>query len=116
MNLTGGSDQSRMEDPEILYMKSFLRYFFVFLLLLTPLLADKHKEPMTDDRIHDQVLMKLAGDPDVRGGGFDVDVHNGVVTLKGRVEFQKQKDKASHLVKKVKGVQSVDNQLQVGPK
>ena len=48
--------------------------------------------PLTDDRIHDLVLMKLAGDPDVRGGGIDVEVDRGVVTLKGKVEKEKQKE------------------------
>lgn len=81
-------------------------------LTFTPAMAEKKdKSPVTDDRIHDQVLMKLAGDQDVRGGGIDVDVHNGVVTLKGKVENEKRKERAEKLAKKVKGVSSVDNQL-----
>ena len=76
----------------------------------------KDKAPITDDRIHDQVLMKLAGDVDVKGGGIDVEVHNGVVTLKGKVEKDKQREKAERLVKKIKGVSSVSNQLVVGQK
>lgn len=74
----------------------------------------KKQEPVTDDRIHDQVLMKLAGDVDVKGGGIDVEVHNGVVTLKGKVEKEKQRIKAERLVKKVKGVTAVENQLILG--
>lgn len=92
-------------------------------LLLTLLLAlglstahAKKQEPITDDRLHDQVLMKLAGDIDVRGGAIDVEVHNGVVTLKGKVEKEKQRARAEHLVKKIKGVTSVENQLILSPR
>ena len=59
------------------------------------------------------MLAKLANDTDVRGGGFDVTVKNGAVTLKGEVRTQKAKDKAEKLTKKVKGVVSVDNQLKL---
>ncbi len=79
-------------------------------LTVSPVLAQKQ---VTDDRLHDQVLMKLAGDSEVKGGGFDVDVHNGVVTLKGKVDSEKRKEKAEKLVKKIKGVTGVSNQLVV---
>jgi len=68
-----------------------------------------------DDRISDQVRMKLATDQDVKGGAFDVTVKDGVVVIKGRVDSDKGKSKATHLAKKVKGVKEVDNELQVGP-
>jgi hyperosmotically inducible periplasmic protein len=70
----------------------------------------------TDDRIYDQVRMKLTGDPDVKGGiGLDVTVKDGVVTLKGRVDTEKARNRASKLAKKVKGVTQVENDLTVGP-
>jgi len=69
-----------------------------------------------DDRIFDQVRMRLITDPDVRAGsGVDVSVKDGVVTLKGRVETEKAKHRATKLTKKVKGVKDVDNELTVGP-
>jgi osmotically-inducible protein OsmY len=68
-----------------------------------------------DDRISDQVRMKLATDPDVKGGALDVTVKDGVVVIKGRVDTDKGKSKATHLAKKIKGVKDVDNELQVGP-
>ncbi len=68
-----------------------------------------------DDRIVDQVRMRLAGDADVKGGALDVTVKDGEVVIKGRVDTEKGKNKATHLAKKVKGVKSVDNQLSVGP-
>jgi osmotically-inducible protein OsmY len=59
--------------------------------------------------------MKLATDPDVKGGGLDVSVQNGTVVIRGRVDTEKGKKKAEKLAKKVKGVKSVDNELVVGP-
>jgi len=70
-----------------------------------------------DDKIHDLVMVRLAGDQLVGGAGrIEVSVSGGVVTLKGRVENDKQKSRAEHLAKKVKGVKSVDNQLKVEPR
>jgi osmotically-inducible protein OsmY len=68
-----------------------------------------------DDRISDQVRMRLATDADVKGGALDVAVHDGVVIIKGRVDTEKGKLRASKLAHKVKGVKEVDNQLVVGP-
>lgn len=68
-----------------------------------------------DDRIYDQVRQKLALDRDVRGGAIEVDVKDGAVTLRGAVREEKQKTKAEKVAKKVKGVTSVTNQLEVKP-
>ena len=89
----------------------------LLVLCLSAFLAFAQKgAPLTDDRLHDLVLMKLAGDPDVKGGNIDVEVVKGVVTLKGKVEKDKQKERAEHLVKKMKGVNGITNQLVVTPK
>lgn len=69
----------------------------------------------TDDQIYDLVRRRLAGDPDVKGGAFEITVVNGVVTLKGAVRTEKAKKKAEKLVKKIKGVKGVDNQLVIRP-
>ncbi len=79
----------------------------------TLLAADKAVP--TDDRMVDEVRMKLAVDPDVKGGALDVAVKDGVVTIKGRVDTDKGKARATRLAKKVKGVKDVDNELLVGP-
>ena len=72
------------------------------------LAADK---AVSDDTIYDNVRRKLASDPLVKGGGLNVDVKQGVVTLTGTVETQRQKDKAARIAKKVKGVKSVVNSI-----
>jgi osmotically-inducible protein OsmY len=70
----------------------------------------------TDDEIYDFVRRRLASDQVVKGGAIEVDVKSGVVTLKGMVELEKQKERAASLAKKVKGVKSVNNELQIGRK
>jgi osmotically-inducible protein OsmY len=94
-----------------LLLKPVAQHLLAMLLvvfLVTPMLVAQSN---SDGRIHDEVLAKLANDTDVRGGGFDVSVKNGTVTLKGQVRTQKAKEKAEKLTKKVKGVVAVDNQL-----
>lgn len=91
----------------------FLSLILVLAVLVTPLLAQKNA--VSDDTITDQVLVKLANDADVGGVKFDVSVHQGAVTLKGKVRSDKQKSKAEKIVKKVKGVTSVNNELVISP-
>jgi len=93
-------------------MRYFLSLLVLFCLIST-MWADK---PVSDDEIYNNVKIRLAGDRDVKGGGIDVTVQSGVVTLKGTVETDNAKSKAEKLTKKVKGVKQVINQLQVAPK
>jgi osmotically-inducible protein OsmY len=91
-----------------------LSLVLVFFLIVPLLVVSSQAAQGKDDgRIHDQVMAKLANDTDVRGGGFEVIVKNGVVTLRGQVHTEKAKDKAEKITKKVKGVVSVDNQLKL---
>lgn len=66
-----------------------------------------------DAVMHDQVSMALTLDSDVRGGGIQVVVSAGAVTLRGRVKDEKARLKATKLAKKIKGVKTVDNQLKL---
>lgn len=79
--------------------------------LLSPAAAQKGKEGV----IYDQVKMRLANDPDIKGGNLTVDVKNGIVTLEGKVSKDRFKLKAEKLAKKVKGVTEVVNKLTVEP-
>ena len=74
------------------------------------LAADK---PVNDNLIVDQVRIKLSGDAEVKGGALEVDSKQGVVTLAGTVETERQKSKAEKLAKKIKGVKHVDNNIVV---
>jgi osmotically-inducible protein OsmY len=66
-----------------------------------------------DDLIFDRVRQKLNSDPDVKGSKLNIDVKDGVVTLKGSVSNDKYKAKAEKLTRKVSGVKDVVNQLTV---
>jgi hyperosmotically inducible protein len=106
---------------------NYLLYFVLFTALL-PLGApaqvrmSPHQElgfvdkPVSDDLIYDNVKRRLAESPDVKGGGLDIDVKDGVVTLRGKLETQRQIDKASKLAKKVTGVKKVVNEIQLPTK
>lgn len=89
---------------------------FVSLLLIfamiAPMLVLAQGTP-DDDRIYDAVRRRLAEDVDVKGAGFEVIVKKGAVTLQGRVHDEKAREKAARIVKKVKGVVSVDNKLKL---
>jgi osmotically-inducible protein OsmY len=58
--------------------------------------------PVSDDVIVDQVRIKLAADAEVKGGALKVDCNEGVETLSGDIETQKQKDRAERLAKDLK--------------
>jgi osmotically-inducible protein OsmY len=87
----------------------------LFALVLTPLFADKDKTPITDDTIVDQVRVKIADDSEVGGQPIQVDAHNGVVVLTGKITNDKLKSKVEKIAKKVKGVTGVDDRLVISP-
>ncbi len=82
-----------------------------FLLLFAAVAVAAADKTVSDDQIYDNVKRRLANDPQVKGGAFEIDVKNGVVTVRGAVEREKQKERAERLVKKVPGVKSVVNQI-----
>ncbi len=81
------------------------------LLLAGALLAFGQTPDRKDAVMRDQVSMALTLDFEVRGGGLQVTVVDGAVTMKGLVKDEKARQKATKLAKKVKGVKTVDNQL-----
>jgi osmotically-inducible protein OsmY len=91
-------------------IKTLVSIFVILALAAGVWAADKH---YTDDQIYDLVRRKLADDQVVKGGAMEVEVKDGVVTLKGKVEYDEQKTKAGKIARKVSGVKQVDNQLVV---
>ena len=69
------------------------------------------KTPPADGVINDNVMIKLASDQVVKGGALKIDVKDGVVTISGTVENDRQKERASKLAKQVKGVKKVINNI-----
>ncbi len=91
---------------------SVILVFSLLALVAAPLAA---AGKVSDDKIYDDVKLKLGLDTQVKGGGFAIDVKDGVVTLEGKVRAEKQKVRAERLTKKVKGVVKVVNKLVVEP-
>jgi hyperosmotically inducible periplasmic protein len=88
------------------------RLFAAFLALaLLASLCFAAGKPVNDNAIYDNVRIKLAGDAEVKGGALGVDVKDGVVTLSGQVDTERQKSKAGKLARKVKGVKQVINNI-----
>jgi len=85
------------------------------LVLCLALSLSAAEKKVSDDAIYDQVRRVLANDSEVRGGAFDVEVKDGVVTVKGKVDRENVRKKVDKLVKKVKGVSEVNNQVRVSP-
>lgn len=69
--------------------------------------------PPNDDLIYDLVRRRLTADRDVKIRELAVEVKEGVVTLKGIVAEERLKSRSEKIAKKVKGVKSVTNLLQV---
>jgi osmotically-inducible protein OsmY len=68
---------------------------------------------VTDDSLYDAVRRRLADDPVVKGGGIQVEVKDGNVTLRGKVDDDKARERAAKITKKIKGVRGVSNELTV---
>lgn len=69
----------------------------------------------SDTWITTKVKMKLMAEPGLSPTGINVDTRNGIVTLFGSVGTDAVKRSAEAQVKQVKGVQRVENELQVVP-
>jgi osmotically-inducible protein OsmY len=83
----------------------------LLLLALASVSLAAAKQPITDDSIYDSVRLKLANDQVVKGGALQVEVKEGVVTLSGSLSLEKQKERATKLTEKVKGVKKVVNNI-----
>jgi osmotically-inducible protein OsmY len=93
-----------------------LRKLFVSLMLVMAVVVSQSAwaaKNTSDDFLVDTIRQKLASDPVVKGGAIEVEVKDGAVVLKGKVEEEKQKVRAEKLAKKVNGVKSVSNGIQL---
>ena len=94
-------------------MKNKLSVLIAALILVAGACLAAEKPPVNDDMITNQVMLKLSGDAIVKGGALKVDVKDGVVTLAGSVAQEKQKERATKLAHKVKGVKQVVNNITI---
>jgi osmotically-inducible protein OsmY len=94
-----------------------MRWLVAILLsiLLVSFAAPAAVDEASDHEIRDTLMVKLAGDRDVRGTRIEVEVEDGVATLSGEVFNEKAKKRAEKMSKKHKGVKRVVNNLTVAP-
>jgi hyperosmotically inducible protein len=70
-------------------------------------------EQIDDAAITAAVKAQLAGDPDVKSFGIDVDTIEGVVSLRGNVDTAAQRAETERIARAVGGVRGVRNELTV---
>jgi hypothetical protein len=66
-----------------------------------------------DDRIHDDVRIRLEQSDDVNPSELQIEVEAGVVTLSGQVATREMKNAAVEIAERVPGVQRVKNELHI---
>jgi hyperosmotically inducible protein len=69
---------------------------------------------LDDAWIHTKIIAKLIGNTETPQRKINVDVNNGVVTLRGMVDTAEEKAEAERVAKSTEGVKRVNNQLKVG--
>lgn len=69
----------------------------------------------TDAGITGAVKSKMASDDTVKASEINVDTHNHVVTLNGTVRSNAERERAVMIARNTKGVNSVIDDLRVGP-
>jgi hypothetical protein len=67
----------------------------------------------SDDRIREEVNEALARNPDIDASEIEVNVQNGIATLRGVVEDRGEKRMAEDIVETIFGIDDVNNELKV---
>lgn len=75
--------------------------------------SDSLGDSLDDAWIHTQIRSKLMGEGNFPGSSLNVDVDNGVVTLRGSVGTREERTKAAQIATDITGVKSVRNRLVV---
>lgn len=75
--------------------------------------ADTRTADDLDGSLRGHIRNLFDQDPSLKAGNLDVDVNNGVVTLKGEVANAQDRQRAYDLASKVPGVKEVVNSLEV---
>jgi osmotically-inducible protein OsmY len=77
-------------------------------------LGNRIGKSLDDAWVYTKIVARLTADPDTSALKVNVDVANGVVTLRGRVESSTAKAEAERIAKDTEGVKAVKNLLTVG--
>ncbi|PRQ04573.1 Osmotically-inducible protein Y precursor [Enhygromyxa salina] len=100
-------------------MKRIISVTLLPLLLLAPVAISGCATTRTmdaradDNQLESRVGLRLSADPDIRRYEIDVDVIDGVVTLRGEVDNQRIADRAEQVAQTTEGVNRVVNKLMI---
>ena len=88
-----------------------LGVFSMLLFLMCTAAPAAAQDESPDDLMHDRVIRKLVNDRQLKTNALDVSVKDAVVTVRGEVENEKLRRRVEKVVKKVKGVKKVVNNV-----
>ena len=74
-------------------------------------MGDKMGSTIDDAWLHTKVVAKLIADTKTPERKINVDVENGVVTLRGKVPTRESSEQAATVARGVEGVKDVKNKL-----
>jgi osmotically-inducible protein OsmY len=73
------------------------------------------KKTDADNVVYDRVFRRIANDRDLKTTAIEITVSEGVVTLKGLIDSEKQRQRIEQVVRKTPGVRKVVNEVKVRP-
>ena len=88
-----------------------LAVFSVLLFLACTVAPVPAQDESPDDLMYDRVIRKLVNDRQLKTNALNVSVKDAVVTVSGEVENEKLRRRVEKVVKKVKGVKKVVNNV-----
>jgi osmotically-inducible protein OsmY len=77
--------------------------------------VDSGQERTSDDELVKRAINMLSWDSVVPSEAIQVTVHNGLVTLTGKVNWQYQKSSAERGIRRLSGVRGVINNIEIEP-
>lgn len=92
-------------------MRKYLAAIAAMTLVSAPVWAADSHHPVKDSYITAKVKAELIKDRDTDADNVHVTTRNGVVTLRGVVKSEAEKDKAKEDAMKIDGVREVRNEL-----
>ena len=109
----GNDSESALQQKEILARQLSSCLLLIVCLLLAASLPAQAQDENPDDLLYDRVIRQLVNDRRLKTNALKVAVEDGVVTVAGTVESEKLRLRVGKVVKKIKGVKKVFNQVQV---
>ena len=88
-----------------------LGVFSLLLFLICAAAPAAAQDESPDDLMYDRVIRKLVNDRQLKTNALNVSVKDAVVTVGGEVENEKLRRRVEKVVKKVKGVKKVVNNV-----